>query len=81
MDWQLIKKHAYQLDAVLKKQKQASEVDSEIEHMMLTWCYCDARWIADMPKEQRKEALLRVHELFRDDVKQIATMIVKGEIP
>ncbi len=81
MDWELIKRHAYQLDAVLKKQKTPSEVDPEIGHMMLVWCYCDARWLADLPAEERKEGLERVHELFRDDVKDMAKLILKGEIP
>jgi hypothetical protein len=81
MDWELIKRHAYQLDAVLKKQKQPGEVDPEIGHMMLVWCYCDARWLADLPAEERKEGLEKVHELFRDDVKDMAKLILKGEIP
>jgi hypothetical protein len=81
MDWELIKRHAYQLDAVLKKQKHPGEVDPEIGHMMLVWCYCDARWLADLPAEERKEGLDRVHELFRDDVKDMAKLILKGEIP
>jgi len=81
MDWEKIKRHAYQLDAVLKKEKKASEVDPEIEHMMLTWCYCDARWIAGMPADERKEGLNKVHELFRDDVRDMAKLILKGDIP
>lgn len=81
MDWEKIKRHAYQLDAVLKKEKKASEVDPEIEHMMLTWCYCDARWLADLPADERKEGLNKVHELFRDDVRDIAKLILKGDIP
>lgn len=81
MDWGLIKRHAYQLDSVLKKQKQTSEVDPEIGHMMLVWCYCDARWLADLPVDERKEGLEKVHELFRDDVRDMAKLILKGEIP
>lgn len=81
MDWELIKRHAYQLDSVLKKEKRPDEVDPEINHMMLTWCYCDAAWIASLPAENRKEGLHRVHEMFRDDVAAIAKKIIKGEIP
>jgi hypothetical protein len=81
MDWELIKRHAYQLDAVIKKQKSTDEVDPEIGHMMLVWCYCDARWLADLPADERKTGLERVHDLFRDDVKDMARLILKGEIP
>ena len=81
MDWELIKKHAYQLDSVLKKEKKPDEVDPEIGHMMLVWCYADAKWLSELPRDQRKQGLQKVHELFRDDVADMAKLILKGEIP
>jgi hypothetical protein len=81
MDWQKIKHHSDQFDRLMKKELTVTDVDEEVSHALAFMLYADARWIADMPKEQRKEALQRVHPLCRDDVRDMAALIIKGEIP
>ncbi len=81
MDWDKIKRHADQFDRLLKKQLTVNDVDPEVSHALAFIMYADARWVADMPKEHRKEALQRVHEICRDDVRDMAALIIKGDIP
>ena len=81
MDWQRIKRLAADFDDAVEKRKSLREVDTIINDFLLTVCYCDARAIADAPKEERKNILQRVHPVFRDDVESIAKMIIKGDIP
>ena len=81
MDWNKIKRHAAQFEALLSKKLDVDDVDPEVSHSLAVMIYADARWIADLPKDERKGALSRVHELCRDDVKDMASMIIKGEIP
>lgn len=81
MDWQRIKRLAADFDDAVEKRKTLQEVDPIINDFLLTVCYCDAKAIADAPKEQRKEILQKCHAVFRDDVEQIAKGILKGDIP
>jgi acyl-CoA reductase-like NAD-dependent aldehyde dehydrogenase len=81
MDWDKIKRHADQFDRLLKKQLTVNEVDPEVSHALAFVMYADARWIAELPKDERKEALQRVHEICRDDVRDMAALIIKGDIP
>ena len=81
MDWQRIKKLAADFDDAVEKRKSLADVDPVINDFLLTVCYCDARAIADAPKESRKQILQRCHAVFRDDVEQIAKGILKGDIP
>ena len=81
MDWELIKKHSAEFDALVKKEATIGNVSAEVNHMLAVVCYTDAAWIASLPGSERKEALTRVHEIFRDDVSAMAKMIIKGEIP
>lgn len=81
MDWHKIKHHAKQFDDLLNKKVTVTEVDEEVSHALAFMMYADARWIADAPKEQRKDMLDKVHEDCRDDVRDMATLIIKGEIP
>ena len=81
MDWLRIKRLAADFDDAVEKRKPLSEVDPIINDFLLSVCYCDARAIADAPKEQRNEILQRCHVVFRDDVEAIARGILKGEIP
>jgi len=81
MDWHKIKRHAEQFNKLLDKELTVNEVDDEVSHALAFMMYADARWIAELPKEQRKQGLHKVHELFRDDVADMAKLILKGEIP
>ncbi len=81
MDWQKIKNHAEQFNKLLDKELTVNDVDAEVSHALMIMIYADAAWIAEIPKSERKEALLKVHEICRDDVRDVATLIVKGEIP
>lgn len=81
MDWQKIKHHAAQFDKLMKKELTVENVDDEVSHALAIMIYADARWIADAAKEQRQGMLERVHEICRDDVKDVAALIIKGKIP
>lgn len=81
MDWEKIKRHAEQFNQLLDKKLTVNDVDPEVSHALAFVMYADARWIADAPAEQRKEMLLKVHELCRDDVSDMAKLIIKGKIP
>ena len=81
MDWAKIKHRADQFDRLIKKELTVADVDIEVSEGLLMMIYADARWIADLPKEERKEAIERIPELTRQDTKDIAAMIIKGEIP
>ena len=78
MDWQKIKEAAADFDAILAKQKTPQECCEHAQIMLAALMYCDAKWIAEAPKSLRKEYLERVYEPFRDDVADMAKMIVKG---
>lgn len=81
MDWEKIKKHAKQFDDLFNKRVTVADVDDEVSHALAIMLYADARWIADAPKDQRKAMLERVHADCRQDVKDMAAMIIKGQIP
>lgn len=81
MDWAKIKHRADQFDRLIKKELTVADVDIEVSEGLLMMIYADARWIADMPKEERKKALERIPELTRQDTKDIAALIIRGEIP
>ncbi len=78
MDWQKIKHHAIQFDRLVKKECTVEDVEPEVSHALAMMIYADAMWIAEAPKEQRKEMLERVHEITREDTKDMATLIIKG---
>lgn len=78
MDWPKIRNHAIQFDRLVKKECTVADVDEEVSHALAMMIYADAMWIAEAPKEQRKEMLERVHEITREDVKDMATLIIKG---
>ena len=77
MDWQKIRHHAIQFDRLVKKECTVTDVDEEVSHALAMMIYADAMWIADAPKEQRKEMLERIPELTRQDTKDMATMIIR----
>lgn len=79
MDWEKIRHHAIQFDRLVKKEYTIADVDEEVSHALAMMIYADAMWIADAPKEQRKELLERIPELTRQDTKDIATLIIKGQ--
>lgn len=81
MDWEKIKKHAEQFNQLIDKKLTVDQVDEEVSHALAMMIYADARWVADAPKEQRQAMLERVHEICRDDVKDMAALIIKGKIP
>lgn len=81
MDWQKIKRHAEQFNQLLDKKLTVNEVDEEVSHALAFMMYADADWIAKAPKADRQEMLSRVHELCLDDVKDMAALIIKGNIP
>lgn len=81
MDWEKIKRHAQQFNDLLDKKVSVHEVDEEVSHALAFVMYADARWIADATKEQRKAMLNNVHQLCREDVKDMAALIIQGKIP
>ena len=81
MDWHKIKRHAEQFNKLLDKELTVNEVDEEVSHALAFMMYADARWIADAPKDHRKGLLDKVHELCRDDVSDMAKLIITGKIP
>jgi hypothetical protein len=78
MDWDKIKETAADFDAILSKQKTPDECCEHAQIMLAALMYCDAKWIAELPKNERKAALQQVYEPFRDDVAEMAKMIVRG---
>ncbi len=80
MDWQRVKKAAEDFDAILAKQITPPEAFEDAQIMLAALMYCDAKWIAEAPQSLRKEYLSRVYEPFQDDVRDMAKMIIKGQI-
>lgn len=80
MDWQRIKRHAEQFDKLMNKELCVHDVDEEVSHALAFMMYADALWIANAPKDERKERIARVHESCRDDVRDMAKLIIRGDI-
>lgn len=78
MDWDKIKEAAADFDALLNGSKKPDECCEHARIMLAALMYCDAKWIAGLPKQERKAALQQVYEPFRDDVADMAKMIVRG---
>jgi len=80
MDWQRVKKVAADFDALLAKEITPPEACEDAQIMLAALMYCDAKWIAEAPKSLRKDYLGRVYEPFQDDVKDMASLIIKGQL-
>ncbi len=80
MDWSRVKKASADFDAVVNKKMAPEDACEDANIMLAALMYCDAKWIADAPKEQRKAMLERVYKPFQDDVKDMVGLIVKGQI-
>lgn len=80
MDWQRVKNAAADFDALIAKKITPEEACEDAQIMLAALMYCDAKWIAEAPKSLRKEYLGRVYEPFQDDVKDMAALIVKGQL-
>lgn len=80
MDWQRVKKAAADFDALLNKEITPDEACDDAQTMLAALMYCDAKWIAEAPKSLRKEYLGRVYQPFQDDVKDMASLIIKGRL-
>lgn len=80
MDWERIKQAANDFDALVEKRITPEQACEDARVMLAALMYCDANWIAESPKSLRKEYLERVYPPFQDDVKDMASLIIKGEI-
>ncbi len=80
MDWQRIKRHAEQFNKLMDKELTVNDVDEEVSHALAFMMYADAAWVASAPKDERQNRLAKVHESCRDDVRDMAKLIVKGQI-
>lgn len=80
MDWSRVKKASADFDAVVSKKITPDEACEDANIMLAALMYCDAKWIADAPKAERKDMLERVHPPFKDDIKDMVGLIVKGHI-
>lgn len=81
MDWQKIKRHSDQFTRLLKGEIGIDQVDQEVNHAMAFIAYGDAEWVASGKKHERKDMIQKVPDAVRDDVRAMAKMIIKGEIP
>lgn len=80
MDWQRIKQASNDFDALLEKRITPPEACEDAQIMLAALMYSDAKWVSEMPKEQRKESLHRVYAPFQEDVREMAKMILTGRI-
>lgn len=80
MDWKRIKKASSDFDEILAKKISPNDACEDAQIMLAALMYSDAVWLVNQPKDERKTALGRVYAPFQDDVKEMAKMIIKGEI-
>lgn len=80
MDWERVKKASADFDAIINKQINPADACEDANIMLAALMYCDAKWIAEAPKANRKAMLEKVYKPFQDDVKDMVKMIVNGQI-